>query len=262
MSARPLAFSANLGFLWPELPFLDRIGAAAAAGFDALEFHDQAQGADPLALSSALAAAGLPVAGLNARMGETAGRAAIPGEEAAFRADLAEAEVAAALCGAGAIHVLAGRTEAPGARETYIANLRHALAATPRTVLIEPICRAAMPGYFLHDLFEALGIVAEVAHPRLKILFDCFHVETEHGDCPARFRAAAPHVGHVQIAAVPDRGEPDRGAPDYAALLPAMRRLGHAGPFGAEYRPRGGTDEGLGWMAALRAPPAPADAEG
>ncbi len=32
-----LRFSANIGFLWPELPLLGRIDAAARAGFRAVE---------------------------------------------------------------------------------------------------------------------------------------------------------------------------------------------------------------------------------
>ena len=83
-----MRFSANTGFLYKDLPFLDRIRAAAAAGFDAVEFHDEAQGADPAALAAALAETGLPVCGLNVRMGETSGCAAIPGAEAQARADI------------------------------------------------------------------------------------------------------------------------------------------------------------------------------
>jgi hydroxypyruvate isomerase len=35
----PLRFAANLGFLWPQLPLLERVDAAARAGFRACEFH-------------------------------------------------------------------------------------------------------------------------------------------------------------------------------------------------------------------------------
>ena len=42
-----------------------------------------------------------------------------------------------------------------------------------------------MPGYFLHDLDQAVGILAEIGHPRLRILFDCYHIETQHGQCLA-----------------------------------------------------------------------------
>ena len=207
-----MRFSANTGFLWPELPFLDRIRAAARAGFDAVEFHDEAQA----------------------------------------RADIEAAIRVADWVNAGAIHVLSGNTDAPEAAETLVSNLSYALAQTDRVVLIEPICRAANPAYFLHDLDQALGIQAQVNHPRLKLMFDCFHIETEHGDCAARFRDVAPHVGHAQIAGFPGRNEPDTGALDYRSLLPAMRAAGYSGAFGAEYRPRNGTDAGLGWMSALR----------
>lgn len=252
-----MRFSANTGFLWPELPFLDRIRAAARAGFDAVEFHDEAQSADPDALRGVLRDTGLPVCGLNVRMGPTAGCAAIPGAEDQARADIDAAIRMADLVDAGAIHVLSGNTDAPQGAETLVANLRHALARTDRVILIEPICRAANPAYFLHDLDQAMGILGQVDHPRLKLMFDCFHIETGHGDCAARFRSVAGHVGHTQIAGVPGRQEPDTGALDYRRLLPEIRAAGYAGAFGAEYRPRAdtdsGTDAGLGWMSALRA---------
>ncbi len=247
-----MRFSANIGFLWPDLPFLDRIRRAAATGFAAVEFHDEAQRSDPAELQAVLRETGLPVCGLNVRMGPTAGCAAIPGQEDAARRDIEDAIRMAEFCDAAAVHVLSGNTDAAGAGETLKANLRHALAATERIILIEPICRAANPAYFLHDLDQALAILAEVDHPRLKIMFDCYHVETQHGDCLARFRAARQYVGHVQIAGVPDRQEPDRGTLDHAALLPALRAAGYAGSFGCEYRPRAGTEAGLGWMRAFR----------
>lgn len=248
-----MRFSANTGFLWPELAFLERIRAAAAAGFDAVEFHDEAQAADPDALRRVLAETGLPVLGLNVRMGPSAGCAAIPGAEAQTRADIDAAINVADRVDAAAIHVLSGNTDAPEAQATLIANLRHALGQTARVILIEPICRAANPRYFLHDLDQAMGILALVDHPRLKLMFDCFHIETGHGDSAARFGAVANHVGHVQIAGVPGRHEPHTGALDYRQVLPALRAAGYAGAFGAEYRPRAGTDAGLGWMSDLRA---------
>lgn len=62
----------------------------------------------------------------------------------------------------------------------------------------------------------------------------------------ARHRGA---IGHVQFAGVPDRGPPDGGLVDWKAILGAMRRLGWAGRFGAEYRPGGTTEESLAWLA-------------
>jgi 2-dehydrotetronate isomerase len=246
----PYRFSANTGFLWRDLPFLERIDRAAAAGFDALEFHDEAQDADPAALSGTLERNGLPVLALNTRMGMTLGSAALPGDRA--RRDIDEAAALAARIGARAIHVLAGLTDAPDARATFEANLRHALAATDAVVLIEPISPAAIPGYFLHDLATAAEIVDSIGHPRLRILFDTFHVAATEGDVSRAFDRHAPQVGHVQIASYPGRAEPDD---ETLALLPILRDGGYAGAFGCEYRARGPVEAGLGWRDGLRAAP-------
>ncbi|TNC63096.1 hydroxypyruvate isomerase family protein [Rubellimicrobium roseum] len=244
-------FSANLGFLWKELPLPERIRRAGAADFDALEFHDEAQTADPGALRAALHETGLPVLGLNARMGATAGLAALPGAEAQARADIEEAARTAERVGAKAIHVLSGRSHGSAARDCYVANLRHALQTFGGTVLIEPICQAANPGYFMNSLDLAVAVQDEVADPRLRILFDCFHIEMGQGDTAARFQAVAGRVGHVQIASVPDRAEPSPSQLDYAQLLPAFRAVGYTGALGCEYVPRTTVEAGLGWRAAL-----------
>ncbi len=249
---RGYRFSANTGFLWKDRPFLQRIAAAAGAGFDAVEFHDEAQNEDPAALRDAIAAAGLPVLGLNARMGDTAGCAAMPAMADQARRDIDAAIETAARVGAGAIHVLSGRTNEAAAHACYVAALRHALAASDLTILIEPISSAAMPGYFLHSLDQARAVIAEIGHPRLKILFDCFHIEREHGDLVPRFGTVAGNVGHVQIASFPDRAEPWPSDIDYAAVLPALRAMGYTGAFGCEYLPASKVEDGLGWRDALR----------
>ena len=240
-----MRFSANLGFLWRDLPFLERIARAAAAGFDAVEFHDDAQAADPAALGAALAQAGLPVLCLNTSMRE-GGLAGVPGREGNARAHIDRAIEVAKAVGAGAIHVVAGEADGPAAWDAYRANLRYAVAqAGNTTVLIEPLSEAARPGYLLHDLDRAVAIATDTG---ARVMFDCFHVEMQHGDTLRRFRDCVEVVGHVQIAAVPGRGEPtvdDRL--DYPTLLPAMREAGYDGAFGCEYVARAGVEAGLGW---------------
>ena len=248
-------FSANTGFLYPGLDFLERIRAAARDGFDAVEFHDEGQRTERAALLEALAGTGLPVVGLNVSMGPTSGCAAIPGERDRARREIEEAAELAEAVDAGAIHVLAGKTDAPGARDAFLESLGFALGATTRTILIEPLCTAKMPDYFLNSLDEAAAIVDELNDPRARILFDCFHVETEHGDALARFREHAHRIGHVQIASVPGRTEPragsEAGALDYAALLPAFEAEGFAGPFGCEYVPAASGPDAFAWRDRL-----------
>ena len=70
------------------------------------------------------------------------------------------------------------------------------------------------------------------------------------GDLIRRFEHHLPFVGHVQIAAVPSRAEPDEGEVNYPAVLAALDKLGYAGWIGCEYKPRGRTEDGLGWAKA------------
>ncbi|WP_299848484.1 TIM barrel protein [uncultured Roseovarius sp.] len=244
-------FSANTGYLWKELPFLDRIRQAAAHGFAGVEFHDEAQSTDRDALKAVLAETDLPVYGLNVRMGDSFGCAAIPGMKDQARRDVDLALEIAEDIGAGAVHVLGGLTSDPAAHDTYIETLGYALDASDKTILIEPVSAEQLPGFFLRTIDQAAGILAQVNHPRLKILFDCYHIHRESGDVPKLFRAHAGQIGHVQIAAAENRAEPFAGALEYQTLLADFQACGYAGPFGCEYRPATTTEAGLSWRAQL-----------
>ena len=249
--AKRYEFSANTGYLWTELPFLDRIRQAAVHGFDAVEFHDEARGTDRHELKEVLAETALPVGGINVRMEETFGCAAIPGQGDQAKRDVDEAIEVAEGIDADAIHVLAGLACGQAAHAAFLQTLRHALGHTDRTILIEPVCAEQLPGYFLRTIEQAAEVVSDIGHPRLKIMFDCYHVFRESGDLLANFSAHAGNIGHVQIAAAESRAEPFPGEIDYGNLLPAMRSRGYAGRFGCEYRPVSTTEDGLSWRDAL-----------
>ena len=83
--------SANLGFLWPDRPLLDRIDAAAAAGFEAVEMH-WPYDTPPEAVRAACGRGNLLVLGINTPLGDTAkgdfGLGAVPGREDEFQSGL------------------------------------------------------------------------------------------------------------------------------------------------------------------------------
>ena len=249
-------FSANLGFLFTDRPLPEAVRAAARAGFAAVECHFPYE--TPVAdLRAALDETGLPMLGVNTVRGDVAagdfGLAALPGREAEARAAIDQAVDYARAVGAGAVHVMAGRSGGGAAAEAaYRANLAHACErAAGLTVLIEPINQRDAPGYHLSRVEHAAEIVGAAPHDNLRIMFDFYHVQIAQGDLLRRFEAHLPLTGHVQIAAVPDRGEPDAGEVDYPEVVAAVRAMGYAAPIGAEYRPRhGSTEAGLGWLAA------------
>lgn len=253
-------FSANLGFLWPGLPLLDRIEAAARAGFRAIELHwpfdIPAQD-----VRAQCARFGLTLLGINTAFGDAAkgefGLAALPGREADFDRAFAQAADYARLSGARNIHVMAGVVVPPArdaARATLIGNLRRAAQSAPDlTLLLEALNPRDVPGYFYSTVGEVAGIIGETGAPNLKIMFDVYHVGVAEGDILRKLAAFQPLVGHVQIAAVPSRAEPDEGEIAYAAIFEALDRIGYSGWVGCEYKPRGDTDAGLGWVRALGA---------
>jgi hydroxypyruvate isomerase len=252
-------FSANLGFLWRELALTQAVARAKAAGFEAVECHwPFAVAASDL--KAALAAADLTMVGLNTARGNVAegemGLAAIPGREVEARAAIDEAIDYAAATGTRNVHVMAGVARGrEGARGTFLANLAYAAGrARPAGIgiLIEPLNRFDAPGYFLSTSEEAAAVIAELAAPNVRLMFDCYHLQIMEGDLTRRLERFMPIIGHIQIAAVPSRREPDEGEVAYERLIAAIDRLGYQGFIGAEYRPRGTTDEGLGWLAAFR----------
>lgn len=236
-----MRISANLGFLYTDLPLVERVHAAARDGFDAVEFHWPYDTA-PADMRAALAEAGLPGLALNTRRGDAAagefGLAAVPGRAAEARAHIAEAVDYAAEAGLGAVHVMAGRAAGPDAERCFVEALAFAgdrAAAAGIRLLIEPLNSRDVPGYFLTGTAQARRIAGAVGRDGPGIMYDFYHMQIMQGDHLATLAGLGPLVAHYQIAAVPGRTEPDRGEIDFAWLL---TQLGDGDAFvGAEYRP-------------------------
>ena len=256
---RMYKFSANLGFLWTELPLDEAIIRAADAGFDAVECH-WPYDLPASRVLQALQKTGLSMLGINARCGDRMagefGLAALPARVAEARRDIDEAIAYAAAINAGAVHVMAGKSDASHqAHQCYRDNLAYAANRAMLhglTILIEPINQLDVPGYHLSYVEDAIDLIASLGCANIKLMFDCYHTQIMQGDICRRLTAHIDHIGHVQIAAVPDRGEPDAGELFYPAVLAALYGAGYQGFIGAEYRPRDNIDTGLDWLANFK----------
>lgn len=247
-----LRFSANLGHLFTERPLIDRFAAAAAAGFAAVELqfpYDLA----PSAVKAELERHRLTQLGINTPQSAESGLAALPGRERDWEAAFARALDYVVAIGGTAIHCMTGCVppeQRPAAEMVFIKNLTRAAEQAAQhniMLLIEPINPRDRPSYFLSRVEHAADIVGKVGAPNLRIQFDFYHTQITGGDLIKRFEKHLPAVGHVQIAAVPTRGEPDEGEINYPAVFEAIERLGYAGWIGCEYKPRTRTEDGLGW---------------
>jgi 2-dehydrotetronate isomerase len=251
-------FAANLSMLYTEHAFLDRFAAAARDGFKAVEYlfpyeHPAAEIAARLKDNS------LRQVLFNAPPGDWAagerGTTCLPGREAEFREGVGRAIDYARALGCPRIHLMAGLAP-DGAdrallRKTYLANLAWATAqAKDIDFLMEPINTRDIPRFFLNRQDHAHEIVGEVGAPNLKVQMDLYHCQIVEGDLAKKIEMYLPtgRVGHLQIAGVPERQEPDIGEINHPYLFALIDRLGYDGWIGCEYRPKGNTSAGLGWM--------------
>lgn len=246
----PASFAANLDWLYTEHAYLDRIDAARADGFAGVELQ-QPHLHDSDALAARLA--GLRVVLINAPAGDWAagerGFAALPGREAAFReATLRGLDLATRL-GAERVHLLSGLADdTPETRATWLANLGWAAQQSALPLVVEPINRRDMPGYFLHRQAQALALLAALNSPRVLLQLDLYHCRVAEGESLSHLTRALGQgvLGHVQLAGVAGRHEPDSG--EYADELKLLSERAWPGAVGLEYRPRAGTSAGLSWL--------------
>ena len=254
-------FSANLTTMFTEVPFLERFERAASAGFDAVEFQfPYDHPADEI--RRRLDVAGQTAVLFNAPAGDAArgerGLACLPDRADDFRAGVRLAADYAERLGVARVHCMAGiappACDGDELRATFVANLRFAAAELGRVgaqVLVEPLNRLDMPGYYLADAAQAIALVEEAGSAGVRLQYDLYHAHRSGDDLAASLSRHLGRIGHLQIADSPGRHEPGSGEIDFAFLLAHIDRIGYRGHVGCEYTPSGRTEDGLGWMHAL-----------
>lgn len=256
-------FAANLSMMFPQLPFAERFEAAAKAGFDAVEFLFP-YALPPEMVGDLLRRHGLTQALFNLPAGDweggERGLAALEGQERAFEASVETALTYARATGCKRLHMMAGNAPSTysNARKTYLQHLQWAadrVAGEDVTILIEPINRRDMPGYFLNDFDKAAELITASGRKNVGLQFDIYHRQILHGDVTKALEAMLPMIGHVQVASVPHRHEPGSGELDDFRIFRHLDALRYDGFVGCEYRPAGDTLAGLQWLSEWRGRP-------
>ena len=220
----------------------DRVRAAAAAGFDAVEMWGTT-GKDVDALAKALADTG---AVLTSMLAEPRTNFTLPGTDLGpFFDGLARGVEHARKLGCPRI-VLGSGIGFPGMKRAQ--NLERLVEAFTEAVertrgsgvklVLEPVnTRVDHPGALLDRTAEAVTVARAVNSASFGLLYDLYHSITEGEDPAAELANAAGLVDYVQIADVPGRGEPGSGGIDWADRLAVLRASGYDGPIGLEYFP-------------------------
>lgn len=253
-------FAANISTMFTEYPLIDRVQAAADAGFAAVECQFPYEIA-PQEMKAKLDSAGIPLVLINTPPGDfeagERGLAALTGRDSDFRDAIAEALAYADVVACPKLHVMAGVLPKDQAHHEALLlfeqNLRYATSeAKERSIemlLIEPINTRDIPGYVLTRPEQARDLIQRIGASNLRLQYDFYHMQIMRGDVAKGLEEFWPLIGHVQFAGVPERQEPDVGELNCDYLFACLDRLGYDGWVGAEYFPSGRTEDGLSWAS-------------
>jgi hydroxypyruvate isomerase len=243
--------SPNIELLFTEAgEHPDRVRAAAAAGFDAVEMWGTST-VDVDALAAALQETGVS---LTSVLAEPRTNFALPWETLdAFFEGLERGVENARRLGVPRIVLGSGTGFAGQKRAQNLERLVEVFTqAVDRTrgsgvkLVLEAVnTRVDHPGALTDRTADAVIVARGVGSDSFGILYDLYHSIVEGEDPSKELDNAAGLVDYVQIADVPGRGQPGSGGLDWAAQLGVLRASGYDGPIGLEYFPTVGSEESV-----------------
>ena len=139
-------------------------------------------------------------------------------------------------------------------KKTFVDNLKFAAAELKKAgicLLIEPINRFDIPGFYLNTASQANEMIDLVGSDNLFIQYDLYHAQRTEGELLNNFKKYQARIAHLQLADNPGRNEPGTGEINYSFLFKALDAAGYKGEIGCEYKPATDTVSGLGWMKNL-----------
>lgn len=235
-------FAANIEMWWGGTPLLDRIRAAHALGFPAIEFWPW-RNKDLDAIAGLCQELGLEVAQFTG-WGFTPGMND-PANHDRFVQEIEAGCAAAQRLRCGKMTVVAGNDQ-PGM--TQAAMHDHVIAALRRAapiaeqhdvmLILEPMnIRVDHKGHCLYGSEAAVRICRAVGSTHVKINWDLYHMQISEGDLCGRLNEGFDQLGYAQIADHPGRTEPGTGEIHYPRVLRQLHELGYRGCVGVECRP-------------------------
>ena len=240
----------NIELLFTEAgDYHERVRAAAAAGFDAVEMWGPtgvdapAKPKDVGALRAALEETGVQ---LVAQLSEPRTQFMIPPKDhSEFYRKLDEGVEIAHQLGCPRIVVGSGTGFGGAKRQTQLDELIEIYDRATRqiegsqiTLVLEPVnIRVDHPGALLDRTAEAVYVARGVDSPYFGVLYDIYHSAVEGEDMAAELRNGGDLIRYVQLADAPGRGEPGSGSLNWEEKLQVLEDAGYSGPIGLEYYP-------------------------
>ncbi|WP_395344443.1 TIM barrel protein [Ningiella sp. W23] len=237
------SFACNIEQWFRPMPFLDRIGAAKALGFSAIEMWNPNQpknGKTPLAIYQKARELDMRVTSYS----PSPPNFADPANEQAFWVWLDIAIESGKTLRITNFNVTGHKLIEGLSLEQMIENYTNMLAqAAPKleaanmVATIEPYNPFTHKGHFIYGNEPALSICRKIDSPSVKLNWDFFHMQRTNGNLITNLENGFDQVAYIQLADSPDRNQPGTGEVAYGRVLTRLRELGYSGYIGAEFFP-------------------------
>jgi hydroxypyruvate isomerase len=241
----PYTLSINVELMFPRtMPRDKRVEAVAAMGIKNYSFWRSAE-PEQTALFEAHKRLGMKCVSV-VGSGPSGNRAGLtqPGAEQAYLDELTQGvKVAQRFGGADAI-IFVGQVQKDipweKQRDGIVKGLRKAgdIARDHGVVLtLEPLNRVESPNQSILTAAEAFPIIAEVAHPNVKVCFDLYHLQLSEGNLTNNLKLGWQKgwIRIVQIGDVPGRKEPGTGEINHPHMFRVLREIGYNGYLDTEH---------------------------
>ena len=235
-------YAVNLDTWFRQVPFEQRFALAKQHNFKFIEFWpaDRNNGPKAPAIRDLCNANGLTVVQFAPAWPNFADPAKLPDLLKTTEAAIADARTLGCtqftVTGHSLIEGMSREAQLAG-YQAGLTRMAPMLEAAGMTALVEPFNRVNHLNHLLNGSQPGLPMMRAINSPRVKLLWDFYHMQLEDGDLIQKFNAGIDQVAYVQIGDVPGRHEPGTGEVNHANLFKAVRAAGYRGKIGLEFMP-------------------------
>ena len=247
--------SACIEPMYQELLFLDRFQAAKRDGFDFVEFWNWTN-KDLDAVKAAARSAGVGISGFN---GDAELSLIDPEQKEAYLDFLRRSVEAAKKVGARSVTIHSNGLGEGGVVIDHYDRLSNTVKLCTMFDTLKECARIAEAsgvlmnleplnittdhvGNFLQTTRMAAEITRLIASPKLKVLYDVYHMQLNEGSLCDNIRAYGDQFGHVHVADAPGRHEPGTGEINFHKVFACLEDVGYRGLIGFELIPETTTE--------------------
>ncbi|MEN8769805.1 MAG: TIM barrel protein [Glaciecola sp.] len=237
------SYSCNIEQWFRPMPFLDRIDAAKALGFSAVELWDPynaALGKSPTTIAKRAKEQGIKITSYSPK----AIHIGDPENHKYLNQWLDQTIAAGHELGVNNFNFTGHKLIPQMSVEAMIENYTNALQSiVPRlesegmVATIEPYNPSSHKGHFIYGNEPALSICREINSPSIKLNWDFFHMQRTNGNLITNLEQGFDQVAYIQFADSPGRNQPGTGEVAYGNVFSRLRELGYSGYIGAEFFP-------------------------